>query len=58
MGSGVGVRLDFTFLILRLDVAAKVYDPSAPADARWAIKRFYKDTEHEPAFNLGIGYPF
>jgi len=58
VGSGVGVRLDFTFLILRLDVAAKVYDPSAPADARWAIKRFYKDTEHEPAFNLGIGYPF
>ncbi|WP_157886913.1 translocation and assembly module lipoprotein TamL [Hymenobacter sp. PAMC 26628] len=58
VGSGVGVRLDFTFLILRLDVAAKVYDPSAPADARWAIKRFYKDSEHEPAFNLGIGYPF
>ncbi|TPG66142.1 hypothetical protein EAH73_12300 [Hymenobacter nivis] len=58
VGSGVGVRLDFTFLILRLDVAAKVYDPSAPATERWAIKRFYKDSEHEPAFNLGIGYPF
>ncbi len=58
VGSGVGVRFDFTFLILRLDVAAKVYDPAAPADQRWAIKRFYKDSEHEPAFNLGIGYPF
>ncbi len=58
VGSGVGVRFDFTFLILRLDVAAKVYDPTAPANARWAIKRFYKDSEHEPAFNLGIGYPF
>jgi len=58
VGSGVGLRFDFTFLILRLDVAAKVYDPTAPAGARWAIKRFYKDYEHEPAFNLGIGYPF
>ena len=58
VGSGVGVRFDFTFLILRLDVAAKVYDPTAPAAGRWAIKRFYKDSEHEPAFNLGIGYPF
>ncbi len=58
VGSGVGLRFDFTFLILRLDVAAKVYDPTAPADARWAIKRLYKDSEHDPAFNLGIGYPF
>lgn len=58
VGSGVGLRFDFTFLILRLDVAAKVYDPTAPAAARWAIRRFYKDPEHEPAFNLGIGYPF
>lgn len=58
VGAGVGVRLDFTFLILRLDVAAKVYDPSAPAAARWAIKRFYTNSDYEPAFNLGIGYPF
>ncbi len=58
VGSGVGIRFDFTFLILRFDVAAKVYDPTAPATERWALKRLYKDNEHSAAFNVGIGYPF
>ena len=58
VGSGLGVRFDFTFLILRLDIAAKVYDPTAQAGEKWAIKKLYQDSEHEPAFNLGIGYPF
>ncbi|WP_173811818.1 translocation and assembly module lipoprotein TamL [Hymenobacter caeli] len=58
VGSGVGIRLDFTFLILRLDLAAKIYDPTAPSNARWAVKYVYKDGDHVPAFNLGIGYPF
>ncbi|MDO7847477.1 BamA/TamA family outer membrane protein [Hymenobacter sp. M29] len=57
VGSGVGIRFDFTFLILRLDIAAKVYDPTAP-DTKWAISRFYKDSAYGAAFNIGIGYPF
>jgi outer membrane protein assembly factor BamA len=57
VGSGIGIRFDFTFLILRLDVAAKVYDPTAPFADRWAFRKF--DTSANPiAFNLGIGYPF
>ncbi len=42
---------------LRLDVATKVYDPTAPEGQKWALRNF--DTQANPiAFNLGIGYPF
>ncbi|WP_167855162.1 BamA/TamA family outer membrane protein [Hymenobacter wooponensis] len=56
VGSGFGLRLDFSFLILRLDIATKVYDPTAPGN-KWAIRRF-SFAEDQTAFNLGIGYPF
>ncbi|MDB5233326.1 MAG: hypothetical protein JWR44_319 [Hymenobacter sp.] len=57
VGSGFGVRFDFTFLILRLDLATKVYDPTAPAGQQWALRNI--DTRANPiAFKLGIGYPF
>ena len=58
VGSGLGLRFDFTFLIIRLDAAAKVYDPTAPSAERWAIRRLGRDSDHNPTFNLGIGYPF
>ena len=57
VGSGLGVRFDFTFLILRLDAAIKVYDPTAPLADRWALRNFNSDV-NPIAFNLGIGYPF
>jgi outer membrane protein insertion porin family len=50
------VRFDFTFLILRLDVATKVYDPTAPGN-KLVISKF-GFTENKTAFNIGIGYPF
>ncbi|MBH8569308.1 BamA/TamA family outer membrane protein [Microvirga sp. STS02] len=58
VGSGFGLRFDFTFLILRLDIATKIYDPTAPTSAdKWALRNF--DTSANPiSFNLGIGYPF
>ncbi|MCI1187572.1 outer membrane protein assembly factor [Hymenobacter sp. DH14] len=58
VGSGFGVRFDFTFLILRLDIATKIYDPTALTAAdKWALRNF--DSSANPiSFNLGIGYPF
>jgi outer membrane protein assembly factor BamA len=60
VGSGAGIRLDFSFLILRLDIATKVYDPTAPDGEKWAIRNFrlFGRGEDQTAFNLGIGYPF
>jgi outer membrane protein assembly factor BamA len=55
LGMGVGVRLDFSFFIIRFDVATPFHDPGRPVDDRWAIKYFqWKDVN----LNLGIGYPF
>ncbi|MBW8051769.1 MAG: BamA/TamA family outer membrane protein [Cytophagales bacterium] len=65
VGSGFGLRFDFVFLIIRLDVGIKTWDPARPPEERLAIKKisFRKpDDEHrervQPVFNIGIGYPF
>lgn len=55
LGMGVGLRLDFNFFIIRLDVATPFHDPSFEEGDRWVIERFrFSDVN----FNLGIGYPF
>ena len=55
LGAGVGVRLDFSFFIIRFDVATPFHDPGLPENDRWAIKYFqWKEVN----LNLGIGYPF
>ena len=54
VGAGVGLRLDFSFLILRLDVANKVLDPALPQGNR-LVKNYGFG---RALYNLGIGYPF
>jgi hypothetical protein len=56
VGSGIGIRFDFTFLILRFDIATKVYDPTATE--RWTIRNVLSQTRNQTALNIGIGYPF
>jgi outer membrane protein assembly factor BamA len=55
LGMGVGLRLDFNFFVIRLDVATPVHDPSFEEGNRWAIERFKTSDIN---FNIGIGYPF
>lgn len=55
LGAGVGIRLDFSFFVIRFDVATPFHDPGRPVNDRWAIKYFkWSDVN----LNLGIGYPF
>ncbi|MBL7737773.1 MAG: BamA/TamA family outer membrane protein [Chitinophagaceae bacterium] len=59
IGAGAGLRIDFGFLLVRLDYAYKVKDPSpSPEDAalqnKWFGYPFFKGDQ----FQLGIGYPF
>jgi hypothetical protein len=63
IGSGFGLRFDFSFLVLRLDVGIKVYDPGREEGDRFVFDkfRFFKPygLDHEPViYNVGIGYPF
>jgi outer membrane protein assembly factor BamA len=71
VGSGVGVRADFGFFIIRFDVGLKVRDPKFDENKRWVIqnlfdaewKRVYRIQNSNRkydffTFNLGIGYPF
>ena len=71
IGTGFGLRFDFTFLILRFDVGMKLYDPARDSNDRFVLDkaRFFKpyaklvDGQYthfkEPViYNIGIGYPF
>jgi outer membrane protein assembly factor BamA len=72
VGTGFGLRFDFSFLILRFDVGIKVYDPARESGDKFVLNkvRFWKpyatsNTDgtfrdfREPAiYNVGIGVPF
>jgi outer membrane protein assembly factor BamA len=63
VGTGFGLRFDFTFLILRFDVGMKAWDPARPVGNRFVLGNasFLKpySFNHEPViYNIGIGYPF
>ncbi len=55
LGTGLGLRLDFTFFILRFDWGIKLKDPTLPKEDQWVIKD--KNTKNT-ILNFGIGYPF
>jgi outer membrane protein insertion porin family len=63
VGTGFGLRFDFNFLILRLDVGMKVWDPARPSNDRFVLgnTRFlgpYGKNSEPVIYNIGIGYPF
>lgn len=72
IGTGFGLRFDFTFLVLRFDVGLKVYDPGRPPGERFVLDdvRFlrpfatpvgdgtYTNYKEPVIYNIGIGYPF
>lgn len=55
IGSGLGLRMDFSFFIIRMDGAVQLKDPSMPKGDRWV---FRADKWDDVTFNFGIGYPF
>ena len=62
VGTGVGLRMDFDFLVIRLDLATKALDPARQEGQRWILDniRFNKPfgEKGQTVFNFGIGYPF
>ncbi|QNM84756.1 BamA/TamA family outer membrane protein [Polaribacter pectinis] len=53
VGSGFGARLDFSFLILRVDVGFKTYEPYLN-NSKW----FKNYNFANAVYNIGINYPF
>jgi len=60
IGTGAGLRIDFSFLILRFDLGFKLYDPAQPRGERWTMDRWNigRRNNYGPTINIGIGYPF
>lgn len=54
IASGMGLRYDFGFFVLRFDVGFKTYNPSLPEGARW----FKEYNFSKAVYNIGINYPF
>jgi outer membrane protein assembly factor BamA len=62
VGTGVGLRFDFNFLILRTDLAFPIRKPYLPEGERWVLNQInFGDRQWRKenlVFNLAIGYPF
>ncbi len=63
VGTGFGLRFNFSFLVLRFDVGLKVYDPARDEGDRFMLNKvkFWSPygTNREPViYNIGIGFPF
>jgi outer membrane protein insertion porin family len=72
IGTGFGLRFDFTFLILRFDVGIKAYDPAREEGDRFVLDKMrffgpfakeigeneFIDIREPVIYNVGIGYPF
>jgi outer membrane protein insertion porin family len=64
IGVGTGVRIDFSYFLIRFDMAYKLKDPARQYNNGWAQKLLW--TEYRPnglkvnnvGFQLGIGLPF
>ena len=61
-GSGVGIRFDLSFLVLRFDLAFPIRKPWLESSKRWVLDQvdFGSSSwrKENLIFNLAIGYPF
>jgi hypothetical protein len=54
VGTGFGLRYDFSFFVARLDTGFKTYNPELELGRRWFTDFNFKNA----VFNIGINYPF
>lgn len=62
VGPGFGLRLDFSFVVIRFDVGIKGYDPSYAPGQRNRLRdiswRRPLGAPGQAVLNIGVGYPF
>ncbi|GAB4155714.1 MAG: BamA/TamA family outer membrane protein [Winogradskyella sp.] len=54
IGSGFGLRYDFSFFVLRFDTGFKTYEPALSSGERWFKNYNFRNA----VYNIGINYPF
>ena len=54
LGTGLGIRYDFNFFVLRLDLGFKTYNPANDPGRKW----FKEWSLSKTVLNVGINYPF
>ena len=57
IGTGLGVRFDLSFSVLRLDVGLKLRDPAFADTEQW-LPGNRKISKSTLSWNIAIGYPF
>jgi outer membrane protein assembly factor BamA len=55
VGTGLGLRFDFSLVIMRFDFGIKVWNPALPESQRFVLPQWKLS---ETTLNVGIGYPF
>ncbi|MFD2515750.1 BamA/TamA family outer membrane protein [Pontibacter locisalis] len=62
VGTGFGIRFDLSVVVLRFDLATKVYDPTVANGSRFVFDEFKFSQiftrNNQTSLNIGIGYPF
>jgi len=56
IGTGIGLRFDFSFFIFRIDAGTRVYDPARLEGKRFML--FKENFGNNSAAYVAIGYPF
>ena len=54
IGTGFGIRYDLSFILLRLDLGFKTYEPYLEGNNKWFQHANFKNN----IYNFGISYPF
>ena len=62
VGMGLGLRLNFSFLVIRFDYGVKMYDPAEDEGERWVGDNLsitnWSGGPGQALWNIAIGYPF
>jgi hypothetical protein len=53
---GLGIRLDFNFFLLRIDLGMKAYNPALNGTEKWTI--LHPNFKENFAWHFAVGYPF
>lgn len=55
MAYGLGIRLDFTYFLLRVDMGMKAHNPVSGQES-WPV--FHPNFKRDSEFHFSVGYPF